>query len=99
MTKQEFLEGVRFRLPGSTLVEGVGSIDYNLRIGGGTDIKSIEKNYVSGLTGKVIIVDAEANVSDITRVGFKAYSFVMGKKVEVSYKFKDLIKIENGHAK
>ena len=86
MTKQEFLEGVRFRLPGSTIK---ASADYCYK-DGGRNSSYILKNYISSSTGNILLEDCEANIEEVSEKGFIAFSFVIGKYVQVSYKFKDL---------
>ena len=90
MTKQEFLQGVRFYIPGGGQEWGA-DFNYTDR----NSLSAIEKNYTSSSTGKLIIVDSEVNVSKITNLGFRGYTFVMGKRVKVFHKFEDLLVVEN----
>ena len=89
MTKQEFLNGERFSL--EAIVYGTSRTDYNFITRGG--LNAIDRNYISSLTGEIILTDSEVNISEITKTGFKGFTFIMGKKVEVKFQFKNLLKL------
>jgi hypothetical protein len=83
MTREQFLNGTPFRVEGITY-KGAETYYYD---GWGC----IMKQSRSSINEEVLFSDHHANVLKIGRVGFTAFSFVMNKKVVVSYKFSDLV--------
>lgn len=86
MTKQEFLNGVSFRIKGFSNYKGASTYKYDECI--------MEEMRSSNDNEKVIITKHHCNITKIGRTGFTSFAFVMSKKVVVKYKFEDLIKFE-----
>jgi hypothetical protein len=82
MTKQEFLNGTCFLLKASTYK---GESTYKF------DEGVITKQSRSSVDNRVVLDDYECNISKIGRVGFEGFTFIMGKRVNVKYKYEDLI--------
>ena len=87
MTKEQFLSGAHFYIGGKKYK---GDSTYNFNGAG-----SISKQSRSSVDERVVIDDYECNIFKMGRVGFEGFTFVMGKKVVVSYKFKDLVPFED----
>lgn len=87
MTKQEFLEGVEFK---------VKPYDNNTFCLKGQDSSSfyILRN-ICDSQGKKILSNYEASVEKMGPNTFKAFNFVLGKRILVYLRFEDLIKVEN----
>ena len=84
MTREQFLNGTPFRV-GFLSYKGAETYYYD---------ECIMKQSRSSLDEKVIYSDYHANVLQIGRVGFTAFTFVMKKKVVVKYKFEDLVEFK-----
>ena len=80
MIKEQFLNGTSFLIPEKD-TPGSNSYAYKEEF--------IVQEY-RNVKGEVMFKEYEANVSKISRSGFEAYNFVLGKKVKVKYKFEDL---------
>ena len=87
MTKEQFLSGAHFYIGGKKYK---GDSTYNFN-----GARSISKQSRSSVDERVVIDDYECNIFKMGRVGFEGFTFVMGKKVVVSYKFKDLVPFED----
>ena len=89
MTKQEFLDGKTFYVGGKKYK---GDSTYNFNGAG-----SISRQSRSSIDERVVIDDYECNIFKLGRVGFEGFTYVMGKKVVVKLKFKDLVEfVEEG---
>jgi hypothetical protein len=86
MTRQEFLDGVSFRVKGIHTDKGSSTYYYS----DGTLTKQIR----SGIDERALTNDYHLNVEDVSDNGFKGFVFVVDKKVEVEYKFGDLVAFE-----
>ena len=86
MTKEQFLSGAKFYIGGKKYK---GDSTYNFNGAG-----SISRQSRSSIDERVVIDDYECNVFKIGRVGFEGFTFVMGKKVLVKFKFSDLVEFK-----
>jgi hypothetical protein len=86
MTKEQFLSGAFFYIKRKAYK---GDSTYNLNGAG-----SISKQSRSSIDERVVIDDYECNIFKLGRVGFEGFTFVMGKKVIVKIKFKDLVEFK-----
>jgi hypothetical protein len=82
MTKEQFLNGVEFRVAGPTY-KG----DWTFKF----DEGAITRQTRSFIDNKVMLEGYECNISKIGRIGFEGFAYVMGKRVNIKFKFKDLI--------
>ena len=87
MTKEQFLSGAKFYIGGKKYK---GDSTYNFNGAG-----SISRQSRSSIDERVVIDDYECNIFKMGRVGFEGFTFVMGKKVVVKVKFKDLVPFED----
>ena len=87
MTKEQFLSGAKFYIGGKKYK---GDSTYNFN-----DAGSISRQSRSSIDERVVIDDYECNVFKMGRVGFEGFTFVMGKKVVVKYRFADLVPFED----
>lgn len=85
MTKQDFLSGKSFRVTGPTY-KGARTYKY--------DGECILQESRSSIDEQVIISDYHLNIKKIGRLNFSGFTFVMEKKVNVKYKFEDLIEFK-----
>jgi hypothetical protein len=81
MTREQFLNGVSFKVKGPSY-KGAETYYYD---------DCIMKQSRSSIDEEVIYKGHHANVLKIGRVGFTAFSFVMNKKVVVTYRFESLV--------
>jgi hypothetical protein len=86
MTKEQFLSGAKFYIGGKKYK---GDSTYNFNGAG-----SISKQSRSSIDERVVLDDYECNVDKVGRVGFTGFTFVMGKKVVVKFKFVDLVEFK-----
>jgi hypothetical protein len=86
MTKQEFLNGVSFRIKGFSTYKGANTYKY--------DIGCIAEEIRSHVDEKVIITSHHCNTTKIGTKGFEGFAFIMNKRVNVKFKFEDLVKFE-----
>ena len=87
MTKEQFLSGVSFKVKGITY-KGANTYSYNA-----------EDNYMlkqtrSSINDKVVVDDYCCNITKIGKVGFEGFVYVISKKVNVKYKFEDLVEFK-----
>jgi hypothetical protein len=87
MTKEQFLSGAFFYIKGKKYK---GDSTYNFNGAG-----SISRQSRSSVDERVVIDDYECNIFKLGRVGFEGFTFVMGKKVVVKVRFKDLVPFED----
>ena len=80
MTREQFLNGVSFKLPNQLLR---GANTYIL------DEETILQE-VRLQDGTLLFREHEANIGKIGRLGFEAYTFVLDKKVNIKFKFEEL---------
>ena len=82
MTKEQFEQGVSFKVVGLSYF---GAETYRLEGG------SVVRESRSSENERVLTYDYHCNVSSIGRVGFKGFTYVFNKRVNVNLKFEDLI--------
>ena len=80
MTKEQFLNGVSFKLP-NQLLRGTSTYVFD----GEKILQEFRRE-----NGGLLFKDHEANIDKIGKVKFTAYTFVMDKRVEVEFRFEDL---------
>jgi hypothetical protein len=87
MTKQEFLSGKVFKLAKNT---GSNTFQYGPATSSGCT-GYIERNILSSDGERVILTDYEANVSKIGSKTFTVCTYVLDKKVQLKYRYDELI--------
>ena len=85
MTKQEFLSGMYFTI-GAPTYKGAPTFKFDEGI--------IAKQTRSSIDCKVILDEYECNILKIGFKSFAGFTYVMGKRVNVKYRFEDLIPFE-----
>lgn len=75
MTKQEFITGVEFEMNGNFFKK---------------EDNTITKVYRSSDRSRTIMEDYHVNIEKIGRVGFEAYTYVLGKRIVRKVRFADL---------
>ena len=85
MTREQFLNGTPFTV-GQFTYKGARTFFYD-----GTGITGQSR---SSLDNRIVFIDYEANVSKVGRLGFKGFTYVMDKKVNLNYKFEDLVEFK-----
>jgi hypothetical protein len=86
MTKEQFLSGAPFYIKGKNY-KGDSTYTFN-------GLGSISRQSRSSVDNRVVIDDYECNLFKMGRVGFEGFTFVMGKKVVVKYRFEDLVEFK-----
>lgn len=82
MTKEQFLSGAEFEIKG-----GYFKLDKEER--------SITKVFRSTDRTRIVMQDYHMNVDRIGRVGFEAYTYILGIKVERKIRFEDLVEFKS----
>jgi len=82
MTKEQFENGTSFKVKGQTY-RG----DYTFTYDG----VCICRESRSSINEEILYSSYHLNISKIGRTGFVGFTFVMDKKVNVKYKFEDLV--------
>lgn len=90
MTKQEFLSGTSFLIPNSTKVSDQ-TYKYKSRDNGEVGYLITELFY----NGKIISSNYAMNITSIGNKQVKLFTFVLGKKVNRTLRFEDLIVYED----
>jgi hypothetical protein len=85
MTRQEFLDGVSFKVEGFNTYKGASTYKYD---------ECIVEESRSSIDERVIITTHHCNVSKVGTKGFEGFTFVMNKMVKVKYRFEDLVVFE-----
>lgn len=83
MTKEQFISGTPFYIKRKAY-KGDSTYYFN-------EVGSICRQSRSSVDEKVVLNDYECNIAKLGRLGFTAFTFVIGKKVVVKYKFEDLV--------
>ena len=83
MTKEQFLNGTQFYI-GRKKYKGDSTYSFN-------EAGSISRQSRSSVDERIVLDDYECNVIKIGRIGFSGFTFVLGKKVVVKYRFEDLV--------
>ncbi len=86
MTRDQFITGESFRIQGPTY-KGANTYVY--------DKECILKETRSSIDESLMYTDYHCNIVSIGRTRFTCFTYVMNKKVLVSYKFSDLIAFNN----
>jgi hypothetical protein len=84
MTKEQFLNGTPFYIKRKAY-KGDATYSYN------QDIGCICKQSRSSLDERMILDNYECNIGQLGRIGFTGFTHVMDKRVNIKYKFTDLI--------
>ena len=82
MTREQFLNGVEFDIKGNYF-----KLDKERR--------SITKVFRSTDRTRIVMEDYHMNVEKIGRVGFKAYTYIMGRRVDRKIRFEDLVEFKS----
>jgi hypothetical protein len=88
MTKEQFESGVSFRVKGPSY-KGAETYSYNQKD------NYMSKQIRSSIDEKVVLDDYACNVLKVGRLGFTGFTHIMRKKVNVKYKFEDLVVFED----
>ena len=83
MTKQDFLNGKCFTIKAPKTSNGESTYKFDEGI--------ITKQSRSSVDGRVVLDDYECNILKIGSKGFSGFNYVMGKRVNVKFKYEDLI--------
>lgn len=89
MTQEQFLNGVQFTI-GPAKYKGDSTYNYE----GSAKAGHISRQSRSSIDDRVILNDYECNVDRVGRVSFTGFTFVMGKKVVVTYRFESLVEFK-----
>lgn len=90
MTKQEFLDGVSFYLPTQMKNKYSGMESYSYNKDG-----FIEKQIRGNKENKVLISDHHVSAVSVEDDSFGYAGCIMGQIVDGSYKYEDLVKVED----
>ena len=82
MTKDQFLAGVSFKVKGLTY-KGAETFRYQE----GSIVR--ESRYIQD--EEVLTYNHHCNIDFIGRVGFKGFTFVFNKKININLRFEDLV--------
>jgi hypothetical protein len=88
MTKEQFLSGTPFYV-GRKRYNGDTTYSYN------TKDNYILKQTRSSVDERIVLDDYECNLVKIGRLGFEGFTFILKKRVNVKYKFEDLMVFED----
>ena len=88
MTKEQFESGVSFRVKGPSY-KGAETYSYNQKD------NYMSKQIRSSIDERVVLDDYAFNMLKVGRLGFTGFTHVMRKKVNVKYKFEDLVVFED----
>jgi hypothetical protein len=91
MTKQEFLSGKCFKI-GAPTYKGANTYSYSG--GGGTGHGCIMRQSRSSLDNRIVLNDYECNAPIVGSKSFTGFTYVLKKRVNVKYKFADLVEFE-----
>lgn len=89
MTAEQFLNGTSFTV-GAPRYKGAETFKYDNNGTGGCIIRESR----SSKDEKVLFISHECNIIKVGKIGFTGFSFVVKKKVNVKYKFEDLVVFE-----
>ena len=82
MTREQFITGAEFEIKGSYF-----RLDKERR--------SITKVFRSTDRTRIVMEDYHMNVERIGRVGFEAYTYIMGRRVDRKIRFEDLVEFKS----
>lgn len=89
MTRQQFISGTPFYIKTKSY-KGDSTFYFSDR--------TISRQVRSSIDDKVILDTHECNIIKLGIVGFTGFTYVMGKKVNVKYRFDDLIQFKHEEA-
>ena len=89
MTRHQFISGTPFYIKRKSY-KGDSTFYYSDR--------SISRQCRSSIDEKVITDTHECNILKLGIVGFSAFTYVMGKKVNIKCRFEDLVEFESQEA-
>lgn len=85
MTAEQFLKGTSFTV-GAPTYKGAETFKY--------ENDMIIRESRSSKDEKVLFVSHECNIIKVGRTGFAGFSFVLNKRVNIKYRFEDLVVFE-----
>jgi hypothetical protein len=85
MTREQFLNGVSFKLKGLTY-KGDWTYKY--------DGQAIIRESRSSVDERILTYDHHCNVFKVGKVGFKGFTYVFNKRVKVKVRFEDMIEFK-----
>lgn len=85
MTAEQFLNGTSFTV-GAPMYKGAETFKY--------DGSCIIRESRSSADQRVLFFSHECNIIKVGRTGFTGFSFVVGKRVNIKYRFEDLVMFE-----
>jgi hypothetical protein len=85
MTAEQFLNGTSFTV-GAPMYRGAETFKY--------DGSCIIRESRSSKDQKALFFSHECNIIKIGKVGFTGFSFVVNKRVNIKYRFEDLVVFE-----
>jgi len=85
MTKQEFLSGVSFKVKGFGGYKGANTYKYE---------DCIVEESRSSIDERIILSSHHCNILKIGSKGFTGFTYVMDKRVNIKYRFEDLVVFE-----
>ena len=85
MTREQFLNGTPFYI-GKQPYKGASTFSF----GPGHILRQTR----SSIDDRIILTDYECNVDRVGRVSFTGFTYVMGKKVVVTYRFESLVEFK-----
>jgi hypothetical protein len=88
MTKEQFLNGTSFTV-GAPMYKGAETFKYE-----GGCIGCVVSESRSSKDERVLFVSHECNIIKIGKVGFTGFNYVVGKRVNIKYRFEDLVEFK-----
>jgi hypothetical protein len=85
MTQEQFLNGTSFTV-GAPMYRGTETFKY--------DGSCIIRESRSSKDQRVLFVSYECNIIKIGKKGFEGFNFVISKRVNIKYRFEDLVEFE-----
>jgi hypothetical protein len=89
MTREQFISGVTFKVQGPTY-KGANTFTYNAKD------NCVLKQSRSSIDERIVFEDYACNVLKVGRVWFVGFTYVIGTRVVVRYKFEDLVEFKEG---
>lgn len=86
MTKEQFLNGTSFKVISNVDYKGASTFKY--------DGECLMKETRSSIDDQTIYSAYHLNIKKIGRIGFEGFTYVMNKRVNIKYKFTDLISFQ-----
>jgi hypothetical protein len=85
MTREQFLNGTTFTV-GVPRYKGAETFKY--------DGSCVIRESRSSQTNEVLFTCHECNILEIGRVVFTGFTFIVGKRVNIKYRFEDLVEFK-----